>query len=136
MATWWAAIYGVVQSQTRLKRLSSSSSVYVCQCCSPSLYPPPLSYCVHKSILCVCISIPALEIGSLVPFSRFCVCVYTHMHISTQLCPILCSPHGLWPAMLLCPWDFPGQNTGLGCKSLLQGILPTQGSNSSLGCAA
>ena len=23
---WWAAIYGVVQSQTRLKRLSSSSS--------------------------------------------------------------------------------------------------------------
>ena len=24
---WWAAIYGVVQSQTRLKRLSSSSSI-------------------------------------------------------------------------------------------------------------
>ena len=24
--TWWAAVYGVVQSQTRLKRLSSSSS--------------------------------------------------------------------------------------------------------------
>ena len=24
--TWWAAIYGVTQSQTRLKRLSSSSS--------------------------------------------------------------------------------------------------------------
>ena len=68
MATWWAAIYGVVQSQTRLKRLSSSSSVYVCQCCSPSLYPPPLSYCVHKSILCVCISIPILQIGSSVPF--------------------------------------------------------------------
>ena len=25
---WWAAIYGVTQSQTRLKRLSSSSSKY------------------------------------------------------------------------------------------------------------
>ena len=24
--TWWAAVYGVAQSQTRLKRLSSSSS--------------------------------------------------------------------------------------------------------------
>ena len=24
---WWAAIYGVAQSQTRLKRLSSSSSI-------------------------------------------------------------------------------------------------------------
>ena len=23
---WWAAVYGVIQSQTRLKRLSSSSS--------------------------------------------------------------------------------------------------------------
>ena len=27
--TWWAAIYGVTQSQTRLKRLSSSSSSIV-----------------------------------------------------------------------------------------------------------
>ena len=26
---WWAAIYGVTQSWTRLKRLSSSISVYV-----------------------------------------------------------------------------------------------------------
>ena len=26
-ASWWAAIYGVAQSQTRLKRLSSSSSI-------------------------------------------------------------------------------------------------------------
>ena len=54
---WWAAVYGVTQSRTRLKRLSSSSS------------------------------------------------------------------------RLLCPWDFPGQNTGVGCYFLLQGIFPTQGSN-------
>ena len=26
-----------------------------------------------------------------------------------------------------CLWHFPGQNTGLGCHSLLQGIFPTQG---------
>ena len=26
---WWAAIYGVAQSRTRLKRLSSSSSITV-----------------------------------------------------------------------------------------------------------
>ena len=31
--------------------------------------------------------------------------------------------------MFLCPWDFPGTNTGVGCHFLLQGILPTQGSN-------
>jgi len=36
--------------------------------------------------------------------------------------------------MLLCPWDSPGKNTGVGCHSLPQGIFPTQGSNPSLLC--
>ena len=35
-------------------------------------------------------------------------------------------PHGLWPARLLCPWNSPGQNTGVGSRSLLQGIFPTR----------
>ena len=30
---------------------------------------------------------------------------------------------------LLCPWDSPGKNIGVGCYFLLQGIFPTQGSN-------
>ena len=30
---------------------------------------------------------------------------------------------------LLCPWDFPGKNSGRGCHFLLQGIFPAQGSN-------
>ena len=30
---------------------------------------------------------------------------------------------------LLCPWDSPGKNTGMGCHFLLQGIFPTQGWN-------
>ena len=38
-------------------------------------------------------------------------------------------PHELQPATLLCPWDSPGKNTGVGCQALLQGIFPTQGSN-------
>ena len=28
-------------------------------------------------------------------------------------------PHGLQPASLLCPWDFPGKNTTVGCHFLL-----------------
>ena len=41
--------------------------------------------------------------------------------------------HGLQPAQLLCPWGFPGKNTGVGCYHfLLQGIFLTQGSNLSL----
>ena len=36
-------------------------------------------------------------------------------------------PHGPYS-----PWNSPGQNTGEGSYSLLQGIFPTQGSNSGL----
>ena len=39
--------------------------------------------------------------------------------------------HGLQPARVLCPWDFPG-NTGVDCHFLLQGIFPTQESNPGL----
>ena len=35
----------------------------------------------------------------------------------------------LQPARLLCPWDSPGQSTGVGCHFLLQGIFLTQGLN-------
>ena len=50
----------------------------------------------------------------------------------TQLCPTLLRPLGLGPARLLCPWDFPGKNIGMGCHFLLQRIFPTQGSNQHL----
>ena len=43
-------------------------------------------------------------------------------------------PCGLQSARLLCPWDFPGKNTGVGCHFLIQGIFPNQGSNLSLLC--
>ena len=37
----------------------------------------------------------------------------------------------LWmePTRLLCPWDSPAKNNGVGCHFLLQGMLLTQGSN-------
>ena len=43
-----------------------------------------------------------------------------------QLCSTLCDP---MDCSLLCPWDFPGKSTGVGCHFLLQRIFPTQGSN-------
>ena len=49
--------------------------------------------------------------------------------ISELCCMCECSvesdslrPHGLQPARLLCPWNFPGKNTGVGCPFLLQVI--------------
>ena len=34
-------------------------------------------------------------------------------------------PHGLQPTRFLCPWSFPGKNTGVGCHFPLQGIFLT-----------
>ena len=42
-----------------------------------------------------------------------------------QSCPSFCNPMDLRS-----PWNSPGQNTGVGSLSLLQGIFPTQGSHS------
>ena len=81
----WAAIYGVAQSWTQLKRLSSSSNE-----------------CVVLSRACV-----LSHFSSIRPF----VNLWT---VATRL---------------LCPWDSPGKNTGVGCHAILQGIFLTQGSN-------
>ena len=43
-----------------------------------------------------------------------------------QSCLTLCNP------MDCSPWNSPGQNTGVGTLSVLQGIFLTQGSNSGL----
>ena len=55
------------------------------------------------------------------------VCVLSHSVMPDSL-----PPHGLQPSRLLCPWDLPGKNTGMGCHFLLQGIFLTQGLNQSL----
>ena len=52
-----------------------------------------------------------------------CVC------LAAQSCPTLCYP---LPARLLCPWNSPGQPTGVGSHSLLQGIFWIQGFNPGL----
>ena len=52
----------------------------------------------------------------------FCVCG------CAQSCLTL-RHHRLLAASLLCLWNFPGKNTGMGCHFLLQRILPTQGLN-------
>ena len=56
--------------------------------------------------------------------SNHSMCVHTFSHI---LLFVGC-------ARLLCPWYFPGKNTGVGCHFLLQEIFPTQGSNPHLLC--
>ena len=47
-----------------------------------------------------------------------------------ESCSVL--SNSLWPHGLYSPWNSPGQNTGVHCLSLLQGIFPTQGLNPGL----
>ena len=52
--------------------------------------------------------------------------------LSRSVMPFSLQPHGLQPTRLLCPWDFSGKDTGVGCHFLPQGIFPIQGSNPGL----
>ena len=68
-----------------------------------------------------------------------CVCLSIHCKIAKRNCKkcmksvshsVLSNSlqhHGLQPTRLLCPWNSPGKNTGVGCYFLLQGIFLTQG---------
>ena len=49
----------------------------------------------------------------------------SHISVSVSLSvmPDSLRPHGLQSTRLLCPWDPPGKDTGVGCHFLLQGIL-------------
>ena len=60
---------------------------------------------------------------------------------SFSACTLSCFSHVqlfviLWitASRFLCPWDFPGKNTGVDCHFLLQGIFLTQGLNPCLLC--
>ena len=49
-----------------------------------------------------------------------------HVCVCAQSDPTLCDP---MDSKLLCPWKFPGENTGVSCHFPLQGIFLTQGLN-------
>ena len=66
-------------------------------------------------------------------FSTFFSCL-AFIQIYSIFCnysviPDFLRPHDLGLSRDLCLWNSPGKNTLVGSQSLLQGILPTQGSN-------
>ena len=65
--------------------------------------------------------------GSKVLFAYFVWVSVSHSVVSDSL-----GFRGLQPARLLCPWNLPGEKTGVGSHSLLQGIFLTQGSKPGL----
>ena len=63
---------------------------------------------IYKFTVCVCVSV------------CLCVCVQSLSHVQIFMA------YELQPIRFLCPWNFPGRNTGVGCHFLPQGIFSTQ----------
>ena len=61
------------------------------------------------------------------PMGGVCVCVC--VCVSGSVVSNSLQLHRLWSTRLLCPWNSPGKNSGVGCHSLVQRIFLTQGSN-------
>ena len=61
------------------------------------------------------------------------MCVYVRM-VKRSVTSYLLQLHGLWPSRFLCPSDFLGKNTEVGCHFLLRGIFLNQGLKPSLLC--
>ena len=72
----------------------------------------------------------------------FCPFLYISHLLSITLCGLVAKS---WPTLMtstisppgssvLCPWNFPGKNTGVGYHFLLQGTFTTQESNLGLHC--
>ena len=83
-------------------------------------------------ILCALAS-PSFAKIIIIVVACVCVCVCVCAYLVTS-CLTFLQTHGQYAARLLCPWNSPGRNTGVGCHALLQGNIPTQGSNPHLLC--
>ena len=101
-------------------------------CMFPSLDTQSLSNITLEICLCIFVFWLCTSCGqrvclidiSILSNQILCLFMLSHLAKSDSLLP-----HGLKPARVLCPQDFPGKNTGLDCHFLLQGIFLTQGSN-------
>ena len=97
----------------------------------------------RKPVLCIfCIFVltPCLRYRKqsrrVISHSRTFICIHQTfpkhvgvLSVSRSVVSNSLPSHGQQTARLLCPWGFPGNNTGVGCHSPHQGIIPTQGLN-------
>ena len=84
--------------------------------CSVGSRPQGLQCRLSESSSVCCLGINS----AFSPRATECVCVCVCVLV-TQSCPTLCDSmdYSLPGPRLLCPWNFPGKNTGVGCHFLL-----------------
>ena len=103
-------------------------NLLVLECCVYILFSDDSSNCRTLSwgvlLTHVQISLNLVDIS----WNRFfrCCCSATKQLLLLSVVSDSLRPHGLRPTGLLCPWNFPGKNTGVGCHVLLQGIFLTR----------
>ena len=97
--------------------------------CHPSLVWVYLSVCLPLPLMVKLSKFLSANLPSPKPSSILEGKTSAHMHTQSWVMSNSLRPHGQYPTRLLCPWDFPGRNTWVGCHFLLQGIFPTQGWN-------
>ena len=101
----WSPLSDYRTFSSRMKHISMRSH---------SPFPPPSS--PWQPLICflqICL-FWTFHISRIIQYMAFCVWLW---------------PYGLQPTRLLCPWDSPGKNTGVGCYSSLQEIFHTRGWN-------
>ena len=137
---WWAAVYGVTQSRTRLKWLSSSSSSsssrdllwkYIVSIRFSKFFfifwthewLRTLVHCMNA----MCWKIRKPSDWSVHNPSRKAIASFPRWGfmsfvsgLKSESCSVV--SNSLWPHGLYSPWNSSGQNTGVGSLSLLQGI--------------
>ena len=99
----------------------------------PFMRPPPLGpqltvcWFIFRPHQAACgILVPGLGIE---PMPAALEAVLTTPMCCVQLHSTLCDAVDCSPTRLLCPWNSPGKNTGVGSHSLFQGIFSIQGLN-------
>ena len=92
-----------------------------CMCTASSLF-------IHQLMAVWAVSVHGLLWNLLLwTWTCSCVCVPSRSVVSGSL-----RPYRLQPARLLCPWDSPGKNPGVGCLALLQGLPATEPASATL----
>ena len=98
--------------------------------CSDGLF-----FSAHTSITCIANKVCfAVRSGLVTHWLRLFQFYCGWVHVGCSVVSDSLQSRELMPSRLLCPWDLPGKNTGVGCHFLCQGIFPTQGSNLCLLC--
>ena len=101
---------GIQMHWDRSKNLFQSSFLYEWRCIPPTVI---MTFCDYQ-----------LNVILFYYISHYYQCLLSHIQLFVTL----------WLTRLLCPWNFPGKNTEVGCHFLLQGIFLTQGLNLCLLC--